>query len=73
MTKKESYGAEAENNNFEHPSKENEVLDTKASDSDDFVEFSTKERYIQKYGIDPTKTPIFISSSSYQNGKLVII
>ena len=66
MTKKESYGAEAENNNFEHPSKENEVLDTKASDSDDFVQFSTKERYIQKYGIDPTKTPVFISYNAYR-------
>lgn len=42
---------------------DNETLTTK---SDTIIELSKKEHRIQKYGIDPAKTPIFISYNAYR-------
>lgn len=66
MNGKESNSKETENNILEQYKSRNEDLDTSTSDSDDFVKISTKEYYIQKFGIDPAESPIFISYKAYR-------
>lgn len=66
MNGKGSNNKETENNSIEHGELEEEDLDAPTSESDDFIEISTKEQYIQKYGIDPAETPIFISYNAYR-------
>ncbi len=51
----------AEQNEIEK--EDNEILTSK---SDDIIELSTKEHHIQKYGIDPAETPVFISYNAYR-------
>ncbi len=45
---------------------EKEDNETLTSKSDNIIELSTKEHHIQKYGIDPAETPIFISYNAYR-------
>ncbi len=66
MTGKESNSKETENNVIEHNELEKEGIDTTTSESDDFIEISTKEHFIRKYGINPAETPIFISYNAYR-------
>ena len=66
MTGKESNSKEPENNVIEHNELEKEGIDTTISESDDFIEISTKEHFIRKYGINPAETPIFISYNAYR-------
>ncbi|NVM17347.1 MAG: Mov34/MPN/PAD-1 family protein [Candidatus Lokiarchaeota archaeon] len=66
MNGKESNSKEAENNNNEDNQNENEDLEATTSNSDIFIEISTKEHYIQKFGIDPAVSPIFISYNAYR-------
>ncbi len=66
MTGKESNSEETENNIIEHDELEKEGIDTTTSESDDFIEISTKEHFIRKYGINPAETPIFISYNAYR-------
>ncbi len=66
MNGKESNSKEVENNNLDNRQNEKEDLEATASDSDDFIEISTKEHYIQKFGIDPAESPIFISYNAYR-------
>ncbi len=51
----------AEQNEIEK--KDSETLTSK---SDNTIELSTKEHRIQKYGIDPAETPIFLSYNAYR-------
>jgi proteasome lid subunit RPN8/RPN11 len=66
MKGKELNSKESVNNNNEQNQDEKEVLDEITSDSDEFIEISTKERYLQKYGVDPAVSPIFISYNAYR-------
>jgi proteasome lid subunit RPN8/RPN11 len=66
MKDKEHNSKEIEDNKIEQVHNEKENLDEIASDLDHFTEISTKEHYIQKYGIDPAKSPIFISFNAYR-------
>jgi len=66
MNGKESNSKETENNGIEHNDFEKEDIDTTTSESDDFIELSTKEYYIRKYGINPAETPTVISYNAYR-------
>ncbi len=66
MKEKERNNRETEDNKIEQVHNEKENLDEVASDLDYFTEISTKEHYIQKYGIDPAKSPIYISYNAYR-------
>ena len=66
MNGKESNSKNIQNNTIDHNQKKEEEIDTLASDSDDFIEISTKEHYIQKFGMDPAESPIFISYNAYR-------
>ncbi|MFX0075617.1 MAG: Mov34/MPN/PAD-1 family protein [Candidatus Hermodarchaeota archaeon] len=66
MNEKELNSKKSKNNNNEQILEEKEEIDEVASDSDDFIEISTKDRYIQKYGINPAVTPIYISYNAYR-------
>ena len=66
MNEKERNSKETENNNIDCNHNEKEDLNGGASDLDHFIEISTKENYIQKFGIDPAKSPIFISYNAYR-------
>ncbi|MHA1461124.1 MAG: hypothetical protein ACTSO8_06540, partial [Promethearchaeota archaeon] len=55
-----------ENNDIEQDELEKENLDTTTSEPDDFIEISTKEYYIQKYGVNPAETPVLISYNAYR-------
>ncbi|MBY9011476.1 MAG: hypothetical protein KGD70_03800, partial [Candidatus Lokiarchaeota archaeon] len=66
MNRKESNSKETENNDTEHFELDKESLDATTSESDDFIEISTKEHYIQKYRINPAETPIIISYNAYR-------
>lgn len=66
MNGKESNSKETEINGIEHNDLEKEDIDTTISESDDFIEISTKEYYIRKFGINPAETPIIISYNAYR-------
>ena len=66
MNGKEDNSKETENNDTEQDELEKENIDTTTSESDDFIEISTKEYNIQKYGINPAETPIIISYNAYR-------
>jgi len=66
MNGKESNNKETENNSIGHGELEEEYLDAPTSESDDLIEISTKEHYIQKYGIDPAESPVYISYNAYR-------
>jgi len=66
MNGKESNSKETENNGIEHNDLDKEDIDPTTSESDDFIEISTKEYYIRKYGINPAETPIVISYNAYR-------
>ncbi len=66
MNGKEDNSKETENNDTEQDELEKENIDTTTSESDDFIEISTKEYNIRKYGIDPAETPIIISYNAYR-------
>jgi len=66
MNGKGSNNKETENNSSEHGELEEEDLDASTSELDDFMEISTREQYIQTYGIDPAETPVFISYNAYR-------
>jgi proteasome lid subunit RPN8/RPN11 len=66
MNGKESNSKETEINGIEHNDLEKEDIDTTTSESDDFIEISTKEYYIRKFGINPAETPIIISYKAYR-------
>jgi proteasome lid subunit RPN8/RPN11 len=66
MNGKESNSKETEINGIEHNDLEKEDIDTTTSESDDFIEISTKEYYIRKFGINPAETPIIISYNAYR-------
>jgi len=66
MNGKERNSKETENNTFERIPNEKEDLGATTPDSDDFIDISTKERYIQKFGVDPADSPIFISYNAYR-------
>ncbi|MFX0048804.1 MAG: Mov34/MPN/PAD-1 family protein [Candidatus Hermodarchaeota archaeon] len=66
MNGKESNSKETENSILEHYKSKKEDLDASTPDSDDFVKISTKEDYIQKFGIDPAESPVFISYNAYR-------
>ncbi len=66
MNGKESNSKETEINGIEHIDLEKEAIDTTTSESDDFIEISTKEYYIRKFGINPAVTPIIISYNAYR-------
>ena len=55
-----------ENNDIKQDELEKENLDTTTSEPDDFIEISTKEYYIQKYGVNPAETPVLISYNAYR-------
>jgi len=66
MNGKEDNSKETENNAIEQGELEKENIDTTTSESDDFIEISTKEYNIRKYGINPAETPIIISYNAYR-------
>jgi proteasome lid subunit RPN8/RPN11 len=66
MNGKESNSKETEINGIEHNDLDKEDIDTTISESDDFIEISTKEYYIRKFGINPAETPIIISYNAYR-------
>jgi proteasome lid subunit RPN8/RPN11 len=43
-----------------------EKEDNFLSDADEIIEMSNRDSYIQKYGIDPAITPVFLSYNAYQ-------
>jgi len=43
-----------------------EKEDNFSSDTNDLIEISKRESYIQKYGIDPTFTPVYLSYNAYK-------
>ena len=66
MNGKEDNSKETENNDTGQDELEKENIDTTTSESDDFIEISTKEYNIRKYGISPAETPIIISYNAYR-------
>jgi proteasome lid subunit RPN8/RPN11 len=66
MNRKENNSKETENNNTEHFELDKENLEATPSESDDLIEISTKEHYIQKYGINPPESPVTISYNAYR-------
>jgi proteasome lid subunit RPN8/RPN11 len=66
MNEKENTNKESKNNNIESIELEKEVLGVATPESDDFIEISTRDYYIQKYGIDPAESPIVISYNAYR-------
>ena len=66
MNGKESNDKETKNNDIESLELEKEDLAVATPESDDFIEISTKDHYIQKYGVNPSESPIYISYNAYR-------
>ena len=66
MNEKENTNKESKNYDNESIEQEKDDLDVTTPESDDFIEISTKDHYIQKYGVDPAESPIVISYNAYR-------
>ena len=66
MNGKESSDKESKKSNVESLELEKEDLVVATPESDDFIKISTKDYYIQNYGVNPAETPIFISYNAYR-------
>ena len=66
MSRRETNNIVSDDNIAEQNEIEKEDNETLTSKSDNIIELSTKEHHIQKYGIDPAETPIFISYNAYR-------
>ena len=66
MSRRDTSTNDIEDNLAEQTEIEKEDNESLTSKSDNIIELSTKEHHIQKYGIDPAETPIFISYNAYR-------
>jgi proteasome lid subunit RPN8/RPN11 len=66
MNEKENTNKESKYYDTESIEQEKDDLDVTMPNSDDFIEISTKDHYIQKYGVDPAESTIVISYNAYR-------